>query len=330
MRYLEAVADRLARAPIPWITGRRRARRWSSVSGARRAARLVVARRTAAPAAARCVGIVAVAPAPRVDERDLGRPAERAHGPVLRRRAGGLGAAHLARGASRSWSTAARTPPRSRPSSSALGVKRLDLVVASHPHADHVVGLPAVLARVPRRPAARARLPRATRPTAPRSPRPRRAEHVAVRHPRAGDVLAGRRRPPRDPVAGPLLVRDGVGHEQRRDRRSARASARTRSCSRPNPRSRRSRCCSTRASISHADVLKVPHHGGGDLDRDVLRGRRRRGRGRERRPEHLRPPGPRGPRLRSARPVREVLRTDRAGDVTVTFEVGGLLVESAA
>ena len=29
----------------------------------------------------------------------------------------------------------------------ALGVKRLDVVVASHPHADHVIGLPAVLAR---------------------------------------------------------------------------------------------------------------------------------------------------------------------------------------
>jgi competence protein ComEC len=30
---------------------------------------------------------------------------------------------------------------------SALGVKRLDVVVASHPHADHVVGIPSVLAR---------------------------------------------------------------------------------------------------------------------------------------------------------------------------------------
>src|SRR5205823_834303 len=31
----------------------------------------------------------------------------------------------------------------------ALGIRRLDLIVATHPHADHVGGLPAVLARFP-------------------------------------------------------------------------------------------------------------------------------------------------------------------------------------
>jgi competence protein ComEC len=31
----------------------------------------------------------------------------------------------------------------------ALGIKRLDVLVASHPHADHMIGLPTVLARVP-------------------------------------------------------------------------------------------------------------------------------------------------------------------------------------
>src|SRR5439155_22006991 len=32
---------------------------------------------------------------------------------------------------------------------SPLGVKRLDVAIASHPHADHTVGFPAVLARFP-------------------------------------------------------------------------------------------------------------------------------------------------------------------------------------
>ncbi|HEX6843929.1 MAG TPA: ComEC/Rec2 family competence protein, partial [Actinomycetota bacterium] len=70
-----------------------------------------------------------------------------------------------------------------------LGVKRLDVLVASHPHADHIVGLPAVLARVP--------VGLVLQPGC-EDPSPQQAdldgaigdERVVERHPRAGDTLA--------------------------------------------------------------------------------------------------------------------------------------------
>ena len=70
----------------------------------------------------------------------------------------------------------------------ARGVKRLDVLVASHPHADHIVGLPAVLARIP--------TSLVLEPGCPDGSSIQRDldgaigdEGVPVRHPRAGDSM---------------------------------------------------------------------------------------------------------------------------------------------
>ena len=253
MRYLEIVADRLARSPIPWITGGGASTlilglglvvllAWWLRAGRRLPRRALVGILAALPLLVWSNAISAGPPtALTVRFFDVGQETRR----CSRRRG-------------------CRDPGRRRPRPAqvatelaALGVKRLDVVIASHPHADHVVGSrrcslgsPSVCcsSRDVGRLAGRGRARRGRRGRAPQGP---------ARE--GGRRAAGGRRPPRDPVAGPLLVRHRVRHEQRCDRcqREPRGGLRP---VRDRTRGACSRCCSTRARAC-ADVLKVPHHG---------------------------------------------------------------------
>ena len=208
----------------------------------------------------------------------------------------------------------------------ALGVKRLDLVVASHPHADHVVGLPAVLARVP----VGLLLEPGCRDDSPDGAALEEAatsEHVEVRHPRAGDVLwVG---DVRLEILSPDRCWTGTESDTNNDAIVVRASVGEDSVLfATEPEEPAQQVLLDEEVDLHADVLKVPHHGAATsiepffeaVDAEVA----------------VVSVGPNT----YGHPVPEVLgwiretgarvlRTDLAGTVTITFDARGVLVESA-
>ncbi len=205
----------------------------------------------------------------------------------------------------------------------ALGVRRLDLVVASHAHADHVAGLPAVLARHPVGLILEPGCP-ADSPAYERFLEAAEAEQVAVRRPRGGarirlggllvEVLGPDECAPGSPNDDSIVVRLSYGGATVLLPGDAEIPAQRDLLDDGDP--------------VGADVLKVPHHGGATSDAAFF--------------DRV------APRVavvsvgenEYGHPVREVLdalraagasivRTDRAGDVVVRFDPGGLRVESA-
>jgi competence protein ComEC len=203
-----------------------------------------------------------------------------------------------------------------------LGVRRIDLAVATHAHADHVEGFPAVLARFA--------VSLMIEPGCPGdSPSYRRlleavaAEDVPVRHPRGGarlsvgrlavEVLGPDRCSSDSPNADSLVLRLSYGGDSVLFPGDAEVPAQEDLLADGDPVA--------------ADVLKVPHHGGDTSTPEFF----------ERTGADVAVvstgPNEYGHPVASVlaelrRAGMQVLRTDHAGDVTVRFEGQGLLVES--
>jgi competence protein ComEC len=209
----------------------------------------------------------------------------------------------------------------------ALGVKRLDVVVASHPHADHVVGLPTVLARFPVSLLLEPGCPTDS-PDAEAIAQAIEDEGVQVRHPRAGDRL----------VVGDVLLEvlspdrcwSGTESDTNNDAIVLRASLGEDSVLfATEPEEPAQQVLLDDGVDLTADVLKVPHHGAAtSLEAFFLAVRARVAVVSVGENTYGHPV----PEVLEwiAAAGAEVLRTDHEGTITITLADGGLHVDSDA
>jgi competence protein ComEC len=324
MRYLEAVADRLARAPMPWITGGGIASlvlgiaatitlAWWLRSGRRLPRKAMLVGLALLPLVVWSTALSAGPPSSlTVRFFDVGQGDSAlltSPGGVSILVDGGPDPAQVAR------------------ELVALGIKRLNLVIASHPHADHVVGIPAVLARIP----VGVLLDPGCKDDSPDGAALDEAatsEHLTVRHPRAGDVMQVG--DVRLEFLSPDRCWSGTESDANNDAIVVRATVGEDSVLfATEPEEPAQQVLLDEGADLHADVLKVPHHGAATSIEPFFEAVQAQ--------VAIVSVGPNT----YGHPVPEVLdwiratgaevhRTDREGTITVSFGDRGVLVASAA
>ena len=325
MRYLEAVADRLARAPVPWITGGGMATLVVGLLAAlalalwlrsgRRLPRAAIASVLALTPLVVWTSATAAGPPAALTVRfiDVGQ------GDATLLTSPG-GAAILVDGGPDPAVVATELV--------SLGVRRLDLMVATHPHADHIVGLPAVLARMP---VGLLLEPGCTddSPDHAELLEAAGAEGVPTRAPRAGELLwVG---DIRLQVLAPTACWEGTDSDPNNDSIVLLASIGRDTVLLTGDVEIPAQEALLDAGVGlEADVLKVPHHGGAtsvpeffaavDAEIAVV------STGQPNPYGHPTPEALAWIRATGAR----IVRTDLAGDVVITFEGGRPVVASAA
>jgi competence protein ComEC len=322
LRYLEAIADRAARAPVPWLTG---GGGLTLVAGLALAAGLAWWIRSGRrPARGLTVALVALAPLLVWSNALTAGPPSSL---TVRFLDVGQGDAAVLTSPGGVTMLVDGGPDEAQVATElvALGVKRLDVVVASHPHADHVIGLPAVLARLPvallLEPGCPSDSPDAAALAAAIA-----SEGVPVRHPRAGDVFEVG--DVRLEILSPDRCWGGTESDTNNDAIVVRASLGEDSVLfATEPEEPAQQALLDSGIDLGADVLKVPHHGAATSMASFFEAVRARvaivsvGENTYGHPvpevlEWIRATG------------AEVLRTDLEGDVLVSFSPGGLLVDS--